>query len=51
MSPYQQLGFFSDIYQGMPVGQTQTTTQPGPNPISQIGGLALSAYGLSRPRA
>jgi hypothetical protein len=51
MAPYQQLGFFSDIYQGMPVGQTQTTTQPGPNPISQIGGLALSAYGLSRPKA
>ena len=51
MAPYQQLGFFSDIYQGMPVGQMQTTTQPGPNPISQIGGLALSAYGLSRPRA
>jgi hypothetical protein len=51
MAPYQQLGFFSDIYQGMPVGQMQTTTQPGPNPISQIGGLALSAYGLSRPPA
>ena len=45
MAPYQQLGFFSDIYQGMPVGQTQTTTQPGPNPISQIGGLA---YGISQ---
>jgi hypothetical protein len=53
MSPYQQLGFFSDIFQGMPMGQLQTTTttQPGPNPISQIGGLALSAYGLSRPPA
>ena len=50
MAPYQQLGFFSDIYQGLPVGQTQTTTQPGPNPISQIGGLGLSAYALSRPR-
>jgi hypothetical protein len=51
MAPYQQLGFFSDIYQGMPIGQMQTTTQPGPSPISQIGGLALSAYGLSRPQA
>lgn len=51
MSPYQQLGFFSDIFQGMPIGQVSTTTQPGPNPISQYGGLALSAYGLSRPKA
>lgn len=47
MAPYQQLGFFSDIYQGMPVGQTTSTTAPGPNPISQIGGLA---YGLSQLR-
>jgi hypothetical protein len=45
MAPYQQLGFFSDIYQGMPVGQTQTTSAPGPSPISQIGGLA---YGISQ---
>jgi len=51
MAPYQQLGFFSDIFQGMPIGQVQTTSAPGPNPVSQWGGLALSAYGLSRPKA
>lgn len=50
MAPYQQLGFFSDTFQGLPVGQTQTTTQPGPNPISQLGGLATGIYGLTRPR-
>lgn len=44
MAPYQQLGFFSDIYQGMPTGGITTSTQPGPSPISQIGGLA---YGLA----
>jgi hypothetical protein len=44
MSPYQQLGFFSDIYQGMPTGGITTSTQPGPSPVSQIGGLV---YGLS----
>ena len=50
MSPYQQLGFFSDIYQGLPVGQTSTTSAPGPSAISQIGGLATGIYGLTRPR-
>ena len=50
MAPYQQLGFMSDIFQGMPIGQVQTTSAPGPNPVSQWGGLALSAYGLSRPK-
>lgn len=44
MAPYQQLGFFSDIAQGMPAGMMQTTTSPGPSPISQIGGLA---YGIA----
>ena len=43
MSPYQQLGFFSDIFQGMPVGGITQSTQPGPSAISQIGGLA---YGI-----
>jgi hypothetical protein len=50
MAPYQQLGFFSDIFQGLPVGQTQTTTQPGPNALSQIGGLGMGIYGLTRPQ-
>ena len=48
MSPYQQLGFLSDIFQGQPVGQTQTTTSPGPNPISQIAGTAYGLYSLGR---
>ena len=51
MAPYQQLGFFSDIYQGMPLGQSQTTTAPGPNALSQIAGLGMGIYGLTRPRA
>jgi hypothetical protein len=49
MAPYQQLGFFSDIYQGMPVGQM--TTQPGPSAVSQIAGLGMGLYGLTRPQA
>jgi hypothetical protein len=51
MAPYQQLGFFSDIFQGMPIGQVSTTSAPGPNPISQLGGLATGIYGLTRPTA
>lgn len=43
MAPYQQLGFFSDIFQGMPTGGVTSTSQPGPSMVSQIGGLA---YGL-----
>ena len=45
MAPYQQLGFFSDIFQGLPVGQSQTTTAPGPNPTTQVAG---TIYGLSQ---
>lgn len=48
MSPYQQLGFFSDIYQGLPVGQTQTSTSPGPNPFTQAAGTAYGLYSLAR---
>ena len=46
MAPYQQLGFFSDIYQGMPVGMSQTSTAPGPSPISQPLGTGLGLYGM-----
>jgi len=45
MAPYQQLGFFSDIFQGLPVGQSQTTTAPGPNTTTQIAG---TIYGLNQ---
>lgn len=54
MAPYQQLGFFSDIVQGMPMGMMQTTTSPGPSSLSQIGGLAYglgNLYAMTRPAA
>jgi len=48
MAPYQQLGFFSDIFQGAPTGTSAIVQQPqsSPNMLSQIGGLGLGAYGL-----
>lgn len=50
MAPYQQLGFYSDIYQGMPTSQQTFTQQQQPNPstISQIGGLGMGLYGLQQ---
>jgi hypothetical protein len=50
MQPYQQLGFYSDIYQGMPSSQStfQQTNAPGPSTLSQLGGLALGGYGMYR---
>ena len=49
--PYQQVGFMSDIFRGVPsLQQTySTTTQPGPSKTSQVLGLAqagIGAYGL-----
>jgi hypothetical protein len=46
MAPYQQLGFFSDIFQGLPVGTMQTSSSPGPNSISQTLGTGLGLYGM-----
>jgi hypothetical protein len=50
MAPYQQLGFFSDIFQGAPTGTSAVVQQqqPGPNPVSQAAGLGLGAYGLAQ---
>ena len=50
MSPYQQLGFYSDIYQGMPTAQSTFMTQqsPSPNPFTQAAGIGLGLYGMSR---
>jgi hypothetical protein len=48
MAPYQQLGFFSDVYQGLPVGTNQSSTAPGPSPVSQAAGLAYGLYSLGR---
>lgn len=44
--PYQQLGFMADMVRGIPVGQTATSiySQPAPNPLSQMAGLAGTAY-------
>jgi len=49
MAPYQSLGFFSDIFQGAPTGTSAVMQKqtPGANPVSQIGGLGLAAYGLA----
>ncbi len=50
MQPYQQLGFYSDIFQGMPTSQSTFTQQqkPGPSPISQFAGLAGGLYSLGK---
>ena len=50
--PYQQVGFMSDIFRGVPaLQQTYTTrTQPGPDRTSQLVGLGiagLGAYGMA----
>jgi len=50
MQPYQQLGFYSDIFQGMPTSQSTFTSQqtPNPSPLSQIAGLGMGLYGLGQ---
>jgi len=50
MAPYQQLGFYSDIYQGMPTAQQTFSQQqqPSPSAISQIAGLGMGLYGLQQ---
>lgn len=47
--PYQQLGYLSDLFRGLPMSQTtqQLYTAP-PSPLSQIAGAGLTAYGLMR---
>ena len=49
--PYQQIGFMSDIFRGVPALQqtTATTTAPGASTTSQMLGLAqagIGAYGM-----
>ena len=49
--PYQQVGFMSDIFRGVPALQqtTSKTTSPPPSTTSQMLGLAqagIGAYGL-----
>ena len=48
--PMQELGFYSDIYQGMPIGQSTYSqrSEPSPSTLSQLGGLAGGLYGMYR---
>jgi hypothetical protein len=48
--PYKQLGFMSDMIQGMPLGQQSTTQiyQPPPSLMGQLGGIGMGLYGMSR---
>ena len=45
--PYQQVGFMSDIFRGVPALQqtTATTTAPGPSTSSQLLGLGIAGLG------
>jgi hypothetical protein len=45
--PYQQLAFMSDMTRGIPLSQqSQSIYSAPPNPVSQIGGLGMSALGI-----
>lgn len=48
--PYKQLGFYSDLIRGLPLGQSSTKTvyEANPSTAQQIGSLGLGAYGLSK---
>jgi hypothetical protein len=48
--PYKQLGFMSDMIRGLPLGQqsTQSVYQGSGNAMSQLAGIGMGAYGLSR---
>jgi hypothetical protein len=50
MAPYQQLGFMSDIFRGVPSTTSTLTssTAPSPSMISQIGGLGMGLAGLGQ---
>ena len=47
--PQQQLAYMSDMLRGLPLSQsTQQMYQAPPSTVSQLGGLALAGYGMSR---
>lgn len=46
--PYQQLGFMSNILQGLPISSTQQNVYSNPNPISVAAGLGTAAIGASK---
>jgi hypothetical protein len=47
--PYQQIGFMSDIFRGVPALQQtySTTTTPGPSRTSQMLGLGIAGLGAA----
>ena len=45
MQPYQQLGFYSDIFNSMPTSSMQMYQQQQPNPYSQASGLSMGTAG------
>jgi len=47
--PFQQLGFLSDIFRGVPALQqtTSATTSPGPSATSQLLGLGIAGLGAA----
>ena len=47
--PYQQVGFMSDIFRGVPALQStySTTTSPGPSTSSQLLGLGIAGLGAA----
>jgi hypothetical protein len=47
--PLEQLGYFSNLLRGVPIGlsSTQTTSAPPPSIASQIGGLGLAGLGIA----
>jgi hypothetical protein len=45
--PYQQLAFMSDMTRGIPLSQqSQSIYSAPPSPVSQLGGLGMSALGI-----
>ena len=48
--PYTQLGFYSDMIRGLPLGQqsTKSVYQAPGSTMGQLAGLGMGAYGLSR---
>lgn len=46
--PMEQLGYYSNLLRGLPIGlsSTQTTSAPPPSIASQVGGLGLAGLGL-----
>jgi hypothetical protein len=48
--PYKQLGFFSDMIRGLPLGQVTSKSmyEPDPSMAQQAGSLGMGMYGLSK---